>query len=117
MQRPLSIRHLGLGLAALLITAAAYPATAAVFSANAPGEDLVPIDGAEFIIDLVQGQQHLLWSTISGSVATIEVIGWPTSDGTHDLGGALVIEQPDDGLAGVIDFGEKPMEARFNLSG
>ena len=116
MQRIPSIRRLGLGLAALLITAAAYPATSALFTASAPGQDLGPVDGAEFVIDLVQGQQHLLWSTISGKVSSVEVTGWPTSDGTHDLGGALVIEQPVNGLAGVIPFGEKPMEARFNLS-
>ena len=117
MQRIPAIRHLGLGLAALLITAAAFPATTAVFGAPAPGDDLVPFDGAELVVDLVLGQQHLLWSTISGRVATLELVGWPTSDGTHDLGGALMIENPANELAGVVGFGEKPREVRFNLSG
>jgi len=116
MQRVFSLRPVALGLAAALITAAAFSASA-VFEAGAPGSNLNPIDGAELVIDLIQGQEHLLWSSLSGNVASLEVVGWPTSDGTHELGGALMIERPEDGLVGVVDFGEKPMSAEFSVSG
>ncbi|MEA1903092.1 MAG: hypothetical protein U9N56_06165 [Actinomycetota bacterium] len=116
MQNVITLRHLAFGLAALLITAASFSASA-VFSAPAPGSNLEPVGGAELLIDLIQGQEHLLWSSLSGNVTSYEVLGWPTSDGEHDLGGALVIERPENGLVGVIDFGEKPMSAEFSISG
>jgi hypothetical protein len=106
----------GLGLVALLITAAAYGG-AAVFTAPSPGSNLTPEGGAELIVDLIQGQETVLWSTISGTVTGYQVLGWPSSEGQHDLGGALVIERPDSGLVGVIDFGEKPMSIVFNRGG
>ena len=116
MHRVLNLRHLGLGLTALLITAAAY-SNVAIFTAAEPGSSLEPVAGADVLVDLVQGQEHLLWSTLSGTVATVEVIGWPSADGDHELGGAVMLEKPADGTVGVIDFGEKPMSARFYLSG
>lgn len=109
-------RVVGVGLAAAMTIAAAF-STTAFFSAPSPGADLAPVNGAELIIDLIQGQEHLLWSSISGTVETVTVIGWPTSDEEHELGGALLIERPENGLAGTIDFGEKPMTAKFDISG
>jgi hypothetical protein len=45
----------------------------------------------------------------------IKALGWPSSDGVNELGGALVIERPGDPLAGVINIGEKPASVEFTL--
>ena len=114
MQTVTSSRLVGIGLAALL-TAAAF-STTALFSAPSPGSDLEPVGGAEMIIDLVQGQETILWSSLAGTVNSLKVVGWPSNDGTHELGGAMAIERPVDGQAGIIDFGEKPMAVEFDVS-
>jgi hypothetical protein len=49
-------------------------------------------------------------------VATVRTLGWPSTDGTHDLGGALTIERPTEPLAGTIDIGEKPMSITFGFN-
>lgn len=108
-------RLVGMGLAALLTVAATFPTTA-LFSAPSPGSNLQPVGGAEKIIDLVQGQETILWSSIGGVVMSFKVVGWPSNDGTHEVGGALVIERPVSGQAGVIDFGEKPMTVEFDVT-
>lgn len=108
-------RLAALALAALLMLAAAT-STTAIFTASEPGSGLEPVGGAELLIDLVQGQENLLWSSLAGSVELINVVGWPSTDGEHDLGGALVLERPTSALAGVVEFGERPMSARFDLS-
>lgn len=107
-------RSTALALAALL-TLAAASSTTAIFTASEPGSGLEPVGGAELLIDLVQGQENLLWSSLAGSVELITVVGWPSTEGEHDLGGALVIERPAGGLAGVVEFGERPMSAEFDL--
>ncbi len=107
-------RHMGIGLAALLVTAALF-ATSVGFAAPRPGADLVPLDGAETVIDLIQGNQALLWSSLSGPVSAHVTLGWPKSDGTHELGGALIMELPADARTGVIVFGEKPMTVEFSV--
>lgn len=111
-----SFRLIGIGLAALLTMAAAL-STTATFQADTPGSNLEPVNGAEFLIDLVQGQETMLWSSLTGQVTAFEIAGWPSTDGEHELGGALMIERPEDGLAGVIDTGEKPMSAVFEVVG
>ncbi len=115
MPNTITARLVGIGLAGLL-TVAAGLSTTALFEASSPGSNLEAVNGAEMIIDLVQGQKTLLWSALSGTVTGYTVIGWPTSAGEHDLGGALTLVKPDNGSAGVIDFGEKPMSASFYLS-
>ncbi len=116
MPNTITLRLVGIGLAGLLTVAAAFSETA-LFQASSPGSDLEAVSGAEMIIDLVQGQKTMLWSSLSGTVTSYTVLGWPTSVDGHDLGGALMIANPDNGAAGVIDFGEKPMSARFEVSG
>ena len=116
MERSLGYRLVGLGLAGILLTAAAF-STTAFFSAPAPGSDLNPVGGAEKVISLIQGQETVLWTALTGTVSSYQILGWPTSDGTHNLGGGLVIERPESGSAGVIDFGEKPMSIEFSLEG
>ena len=116
MQWVSAYRLIGVGLAGLLIMAAAL-STIALFRATAPGSDLRPVGGAETVIDLIQGQETLLWSSIKGTVSSYTVLGWPSSVGEHDLGGAMVVERPADGSAGVIDFGEKPMSVEFDVAG
>ena len=113
MQRELSYRHVGLGvMAAILIAAVA--ATSASFQASSPGSDLKPVGGAETIIELIQGQHSILWSALTGPVTQIETVGWPSTDGTHELGGALMLKRPD-GNVGVVEFGEKPMSMTFDI--
>ncbi|MCZ6736459.1 MAG: hypothetical protein O7B77_00610 [Actinobacteria bacterium] len=116
MQNVIAFRLVGIGLAGLLTVAAALSQTA-LFQAPSPGSNLRAGGGAELVIDLVQGQEALLWSSLSGNVTGYTVLGWPSRVAGHDLGGALMIDKPENGLAGVIDFGEKPMSASFDLSG
>lgn len=74
-----------------------------------------PADGADLLVSLVQSNESVLWTSLAGNVATVETVGWPTSDGTHELGGALVIERPSNPTAGTVNIGEKPMSMTFEL--
>lgn len=112
----LRVRNLATLAAALLLTAASLGATA-FFAADRPGSDLRPVGGAEEMIQILQGNRNVLWTALSGSVALYRVEGWPVSSGGNHLGGALVIERPADGSAGVIEFGEKPKSIVFDLEG
>jgi hypothetical protein len=105
-----------LAAAALLLVAAAGASTA-LFQAAAPGQDLFPVDGADKVIQILQGQKSILWTTLDGSVGSIVTQGWPTTVGDSELGGAMTIERPSDGTAGVISFGEKPMSVEFETTG
>lgn len=103
-------------MAAILTIAAALSATA-TFQSSAPGLGLEPVGGAESLVSLIQGQEHIVWSALTGTVTSYKAVGWPSVDGDAELGGALVIEQPADGSAGAIGFGEKPMTLEFELTG
>lgn len=107
-------RLAGLGLATLLVLTAAGGA-AAVWVAGGPGENLYPERGANLIVEVTQVNNTLLWSSLAGNVSLIETTGWPSSDGRHDLGGALVIEKPANPLAGTINIGERPQSVEFSL--
>jgi hypothetical protein len=110
------IHRAGISLAALTIIAAAFSASA-LYEAPAPGLDLEPVAGAEKVIDLVQGESAILWTALAGDVTSYLVLGWPETHGEVELGGALVLERPEDGGAGVIEFGDKPMSIEFTLGG
>lgn len=116
MHRVMNItNHLvGLGLAAILTLTAAGGAVA-VFTAGGPGENMGPTDGADLLVSLVQSNDAVLWTSLAGNVSIVETTGWPTSDGTHELGGALMIEKPANPTAGTINIGEKPMMMEFNF--
>ena len=114
MQGVITQRLAGLGLAAILTLTAAGGAVA-VFSAGGPGEPLSPQGSADSLIDLTQVADSILWSSLAGNVSLVQTTGWPSSDGTHDLGGALVIEAPKNPLAGTINIGEKPMSVQFSF--
>jgi hypothetical protein len=105
----------------LLIAAAVIALTVtagAVFRAPAPGSDLRPTDGAGEVIELLQGNQSILWTALSGTVTGFVVQGWPSSTGDAELGGALVMERIEGGAdTGVIEFGEKPMTLAFDTAG
>ena len=116
MQNVMRSRVLGLGLAGLL-TIGAASSVSALFQAPSPGSNVQPVDGAELVIDLIQGHETLLWSALSGNVTSFTVLGWPSQVDGHDLGGALMIENPENAKAGVIAFGEKPMSVEFDVSG
>ena len=107
-------RLAGLGLATVLALTAAGGA-AAVWVAGGPGENLYPERGASLIVELTQVNNTVIWTSLAGNVSLIETTGWPSSDGTHDLGGALVIEKPSNPLAGTINIGEKPQSVEFSL--
>lgn len=113
MQR-VAIRAGALWLAALLLTAASYGGIA-LFEAPHPGAKLQSVEGAESVVQLLQGQQSILWTTLEGTVTLYTVLGWPSSHDDAELGGALMIRRPSDGEAGVIDFGEKPQSVLFQL--
>jgi hypothetical protein len=112
----LRARILAIFAAALLLTAASLGAKA-FFAAEGPGSDLRPVGGSDQMIQLLQGDRNVLWTALSGSVGLYRVEGWPVSIDGNDLGGALVIERPTDGSAGVIEFGEKPKSIVFDIEG
>ncbi len=115
MQRVLGgHRYLGLALTALLLTAAAG-ASVAEFAAPSQGADLEPIGSAEALIELIQTNETVLWKTLEGSVSSYSVLGWPSSDAVHDLGGSLVVERPANDSAGIIETAEKPMRLTFSI--
>jgi hypothetical protein len=106
----------GLGLAAAILIAAAGTSLAS-FQAASTGSDLKPLSGAEAVIDLIQGHETILWSSLTGTVTNISTVGWPSSDGTYELGGDLMLERPENGTVGIVDFGEKPMSMTFQVNG
>ena len=109
-----NFRHVGPGLAAAILIAA-ISTTLAPFAASTPGSDLSPRAGADKVIDLIQGQETVLWSALTGNVINIETVGWPSTDGTHELGGAVMMERPENGSVGIVDSGEKPMTMTFEV--
>lgn len=102
--------------AALLLVAASIGGTV-LFRADAPGADLEPVDGAGQIVQVLQGNRTMLWTALSGSVSMYRVEGWPVTIDNNELGGGVVMERPADGMAGVIDFGDKPKTVTFEVSG
>jgi hypothetical protein len=116
MHRLLRPRNLSLSFAVLALAAASL-ATTAVFQAAGPGIDLSPIGNADQAIEILQGSQNILWSSLSGSVVSYRVEGWPVSIDHNDLAGGLVIERPENGSAGVIGFAEKPRSLSFEIDG
>lgn len=114
MQRVITHRLAGLGMAAVLTLTAAGGAVA-VYAAGGPGESMSPVGGADLLVRLTQSNSSVLWTSMAGNVSTIETRGWPSSDGTHDLGGGLVIEIPENPTAGTVNTGEKPMSMEFSF--
>ena len=108
------VRSLSLVLATLLLAATTL-GTSAVFAADEPDSDLDPLGNADKRVEIHQGTNTILWASLSGAVSSYTVLGWPSTEGDSELGGALMIEKPDDALAGIIDFGEKPMTLSFEI--
>lgn len=74
-----------------------------------------PIGEADLLVRLSQSNGSVMWTSLAGNVAIIETTGWASTDGVHDLGGSLMIERPDDPLAGTVDFGESPRSISFTF--
>lgn len=110
------VRNLTLAAAALLLAAASFTGTA-LFQADRPGADLAPVGNAAEVVQILQGNGTVLWTTMSGVVTFYRVQGWASTVDGNDLGGGVVIERPEDGRAGVIDLGEKPKTLGFEVSG
>lgn len=87
----------------------------ALFRSAGPGADLRPVGDADSMVQVLQGNRTVLWTALSGSVSLYRVEGWPSTVSGNDLGGAVVMERPADGTAGVIDFGEKPRSVSFEI--
>jgi hypothetical protein len=100
--------------AAALVTALALTSTAR-FEAESPGATLDPVGDSGALVQLVQGHRSILWNSLAGTVEVLQIIGWPGDDGATQIGGALMIEKVDD-VAGVINFGERPMSLQFDVS-
>jgi hypothetical protein len=115
MQRVDRLRNPILIAVALLALAVASMTTAR-FVAEHPGADLNPIGDAGELISLIQGQEHLFWSSLSGPVTQVTVWGWPVSDGEVELGGGLSITRLDGETdSGIIDTGGKPRAVSFEV--
>jgi hypothetical protein len=106
------IRNLTLAAAALLLAAASFAGTA-MFQADRPGADLSPVGNAAEMVQILQGNRTVLWTSLSGAVTSYRVEGWASTVDGNELGGAVVIERPADGTAGVIELGEKPKSVSF----
>ena len=115
MQRAPAVRHTSLTLA--VVAAALAVSASALFQAPQPGADLAPTGGSENLIQILQGNQSIIWTSLSGSVSSYVVQGWPSTSGANELGGAMTMERPLNREAGVIEFGEKPMTLRFEVAG
>jgi hypothetical protein len=100
---------------AAMLTLTAAGGAVAVFAAGGPGESMLPIGGADQLVRLTQSNSSVLWTSMAGNVSIVETLGWPSSDGTHDLGGALVMEVPQNPTAGAVSIGEKPMLMEFKF--
>lgn len=99
---------------AILLLAAAT-AGAATFVADEPGSALVPIDDAGDVIKLIQGQQELLWVSLTGPVTQVAVWGWPVSDGEVELGGGMSVTRLDGGAAsGIVETPDPPSAISFS---
>jgi hypothetical protein len=98
-------------LAALILAGAA---TSAVFTADRPGADLSPLAGSGALVEILQGNRSVLWTSLSGPVLSYRVVGWPESIDGNELGGGLVIERVGQ-TSGLVDFGSKPKELVFRL--
>lgn len=72
---------------------------------------------ADLLVRLTQSNGSVLWVSTGGNVSVVETLGWPNSDGTHDLGGGLFIERPSDPIAGTVNIGEAPRSMTFHLDG
>jgi hypothetical protein len=65
----------------------------------------------------VQGNEHTLWVSLAGPVTQVTVWGWPVSEGEVELGGGMSITRLDGGTtSGIIDTGDKPRAASFELT-
>jgi hypothetical protein len=113
MQNVPAVRTTSLAMVGLAIALAV--GTSALFQAPRPGVDLAPTGGSESLIQILQGNQNILWTSLSGSVTSFVVQGWPSTTGNSELGGALMLARPANGEVGVIDFGEKPMSLEFQI--
>ena len=109
-------RNLSLSIAGILLAAASVTHSA-VFQSDHPGADLAPVGNAAGMIEILQGNGTILWTSLAGPVHTIRVEGWPIVVDESQLGGALVIQRATDATAGVVDFGERPRSLRFDSSG
>lgn len=115
MQRVTAVRNPSL---VLIVAAVALAlSVSALFQAPRQGADLAPVGRSSELIQILQGNRNILWTSLSGNVTSYVVQGWPSTSGDNELGGALVMERPANGDAGVIDFGEKPMTLRFEIEG
>lgn len=114
MQSVISVRMMALTVAALL-TVAAGLSVSATFRAASPGANLEPVGDAGSIVEIIEGRTHLLWTSLAGTVTSHTTIGWPSTDGDVELGGALTMERPADGTTGVIQLGDEPMTVSFEL--
>lgn len=110
------IRNLTVAAAALVLAAASFAGTA-LFQADRPGADLAPMGDAADVVQILQGNRNVLWTSLSGTVTSYRVEGWASTVDGNELGGAVMIERPADGTAGAIDFGEKPKSVSFELDG
>lgn len=98
---------------ATMLALVATTTVSARFVADDPGADLSPIGDAANVIRLIQGQESLLWVSLTGPVTQVTSWGWPVSDGEVELGGGMSITRPDGGESGKIEIGEKPMAVTF----
>jgi hypothetical protein len=112
MQR-VGVRTSTATIVAALFLMAASSVGVARYLAPALGDDLAPVGDAASVIQVLQGQRTILWTSLQGPVGSIVVRGWPEVGEDVELGGALVIQRPDDPYAGVIETGDKPMSVTF----
>lgn len=85
----------------------------AQFQAPSPGALLEPVGVSAHSVELLQGEDTIHW-TSQNLVVSYRIQGWPSSDGTHELGGAVSVVMVNS-RNGVIGFSDRPMQLEFDL--
>lgn len=92
--------------------------TTARFVADQPDGALRPMADAAELVSLTQGQERILWKSLSGPVTQVTVWGWPESDGEVELGGGMSITRLDGGTeSGLLTHDDRPRAVEFEVAG
>ncbi|MEX1037892.1 MAG: hypothetical protein WDZ96_03440 [Acidimicrobiia bacterium] len=118
MQRVDGAARFPLMIAAALLVLGVASMTTARFVADQPGGHLRPIADAGELVSLIQGQEHILWVSLSGPVTQVTVWGWPESDGEVELGGGMSLTRLDGGTeSGILTHDDRPRAVEFEVTG
>lgn len=104
-------------IAVVLIAITTASAGSVSWSSPAPGEPLQPADAsAADAIHLLQEGDTVVWTSQRGTVSVVTTLGWPSTAGDDELGGAMVVEAFYR-TTGTLTVGEPPKSVSFQFEG